>query len=474
MEEIMIRITRTKQGMVRGLPAADPYITSFKGIQFAKPPVGDLRWRAPQEAMEYIGIKDCFEFAPISLQNTPGENKEDFYSREWNLYPEIPMSEDCLYLNIWTPAKTIEERLPVYVWYFGGALQFGNTAEMEFDGERIARRGIVVVSVNYRINVFGFFAHPELTREHPEAPANFGNLDQKAGLQWVYENIMAFGGDPQQITIGGQSAGGGSVLTQLNDASNKLYIKRAVVESGMFLSPFHDSPYPTLEQLEKQGETFFEKLGIKSLREARELPASYLRDKNREFEFQWWTAIDWVFQKEYYLKNLLSGKVLDVPLLFGYTKDEFLEERNGIKINTIQLAVVATVLSMRKTGRHKNSYCYEFALDMPGEDRPGAFHSSDLWFFFETLAKCFRPFTGVHYDLARTMCDSLANFIRTGNPNDRKGINSLLPEWEDCLCLDGNLMVFDTTIMRKRLESEQELFAMAETFLEQELLSEIK
>lgn len=451
----MIRITQTKQGLVRGLPAADPFITAFKGVPFAKPPIGELRWRAPREADSYEGIKDCFDFAPISMQNTPGENKEDFYSREWNLYPEIPMSEDCLYLNIWTPAKEPGEKLPVYVWYFGGGLQYGNTAEMEFDGERIARRGIVVVTVNYRINVFGFFAHPDLSLENPDAPTNFGNLDQKAGLKWVYENIENFGGDPEQITIGGQSAGGGSVLTQLNDPSNAPYIKRAVVESGMFLSPFHDSPYTTLEQSEKQGIEFFEKLDIKTLQEARALPAEYLRDKNRDLGLQWWTATDGVFQKAYYLENLLQGKILDVPLFFGYTKDEFIEENQGRVVNTIEFAVQEAVRSMKQTGKHKHSYCYEFALSLPGDDQPGSFHSSDLWFFFETLAKCFRPFTGVHYDLSRWMCNYLANFIKNGNPNGNDQDKTPMPEWKDCLSKEDNLMVFDVLCSTKKLEKDK-------------------
>ena len=195
----MLRIAKTENGLVRGLPAADPRITSFKGIPFAAPPVGDLRWRAPQPAQDWKGVRECFEFAPISMQYVPGANPEDFYAREWHVDPQIPMSEDCLYLNIWTPAVTGEEKLPVLVWYFGGAFQCGYTAEMEFDGERLARRGLIVVTVNYRVNVFGFLAHPELTAEHPEAPANFGCLDQQAGLLWVKRNIAAFGGDPAEV-----------------------------------------------------------------------------------------------------------------------------------------------------------------------------------------------------------------------------------------------------------------------------------
>ncbi|MGI6040546.1 MAG: carboxylesterase family protein, partial [Eubacteriales bacterium] len=137
----MIKMTRTENGLVRGIPAADPRIIAYKGVPFAAPPVGNLRWKAPQPATNWAGVRDCIEFAPISMQNKPGENKEDIYSREWNVDPEIPMSEDCLYLNIWTPAESENDRLPVFVWYFGGGLQVGNTAEMEFDGERIARRG---------------------------------------------------------------------------------------------------------------------------------------------------------------------------------------------------------------------------------------------------------------------------------------------------------------------------------------------
>ena len=160
---------------------ATPRITVYRGIPFAAPPVGKLRWCAPQPAANWAGVRDCLEFAPISMQGTPGENPDELYAREWHVDPQIPMDEDCLYLNIWTPAVTGDEKLPVFRVVFGGGFQCGYTAEMEFDGERLARRGMVVVTVNYRVNVFGFFAHPELTAEAPDAPANFGLLDQQAG-----------------------------------------------------------------------------------------------------------------------------------------------------------------------------------------------------------------------------------------------------------------------------------------------------
>lgn len=198
----MIRIAKTENGLVRGLEAADPRITAFKGIPFAAPPIGENRWRAPQPAENWEGIRDAYRFAPISMQSTPGVGT-DVYCKEWHVDPEIPMDEDCLYLNVWTGAKSTEEKQPVLVWFFGGALQWGYPAEMEFDGERLARRGVVVVTVNYRINCFGFLTHPEITAEAPEKPGNFGNLDQQAGLKWVIRNIEAFGGDPDNITIAG-------------------------------------------------------------------------------------------------------------------------------------------------------------------------------------------------------------------------------------------------------------------------------
>ena len=192
----MIREAKTENGWVRGIEAADPRITVFKGIPFAAPPIGENRWRAPQPAADWEGVRDASRFAPISMQSIPGLGT-DVYCKEWHVDPEIPMDEDCLYLNVWTSAKTVDEKQPVLVWYFGGGLQWGYPSEMEFDGERLAKRGVVVVTVNYRINCFGFLAHKDLTKEAPEAPTNFGNLDQQAGLRWVVRNIASFGGDPE-------------------------------------------------------------------------------------------------------------------------------------------------------------------------------------------------------------------------------------------------------------------------------------
>ena len=153
----MLRKVRVENGDLRGIPAADPRITVFKGVPFAAPPIGDLRWRAPQPCENWSGETLANNFAPISMQETPGVNPDNIYTKEWHVDQNMPMNEDCLYLNIWTPAKTEDEKLPVMVWFFGGGLQSGYTSEMEFDGERFARRGVILVSVNYRVNIFGFF-----------------------------------------------------------------------------------------------------------------------------------------------------------------------------------------------------------------------------------------------------------------------------------------------------------------------------
>ena len=281
----MLRQVKTENGWVKGIEAADPRITAFKGIPFAAPPVGENRWRAPQPCENWGGVKEAYRFAPIAVQDTPGVG-DDIYCREWHVDPDIAMDEDCLYLNVWTPAKSAEEKMPVLVWFYGGGLQWGYPAEMEFDGERLARRGIVVVTVNYRINVFGFLAHPQITREQPDAPGNCGSLDQQAGLKWVARNIAAFGGDPGNITIAGQSAGGGSVMSQMACMDNQGLFQRAVVMSAMIRNPYGEEavgkPEP-LEQAEKNGEDFFAFLGVKTLEEARALDAFYIRDKYGEY-----------------------------------------------------------------------------------------------------------------------------------------------------------------------------------------------
>lgn len=467
----MIRIAQTENGTVKGLPAADPRITSFKGIPFAAPPIGENRWRAPQPCSDWEGVRTAYEFAPISVQDTPGVG-DDIYCREWHVDPEIPMSEDCLYLNVWSGAKSSDEKLPVVVWFFGGTYQWGYTAEMEFDCERLARRGIVVVSVNYRLNVFGFLAHPELTSEQPDTPTNFGHLDQRAGLMWVKRNIGDFGGDSDNITIAGQSAGGASVMAQMTCPANFGLFQKAIVQSGMIKSPYPSNLFGSpkcLEQAEAEGVEFFKFIGAENLLQARKLDELFLLKRYSEYAQTYprmLTVEDGKFCTGDPLLLYMTGKHPNVPIMTGNTPDEFV---NGIfaeseedyrnkawqifqdnadrflsfneswqfkenigyaSIDSLECTIKSVLLKSQENGGTKKCYYYKFKSDIPGWDNPGAFHSSDLWFFFETLAKCWRPFTGHHYDLARQMCNYWTNFVKTGNPNGSDNDGSPLPEWK--------------------------------------------
>ena len=468
----MLRKVKVENGLIQGLPAADPRITVFKGVPFAAPPVGENRWRAPQPAQDWEGTLKAFEFAPISMQATPGLNKEDFYAREWHVDPEVPMDEDNLYLNVWTPASSTDEKLPVYVWIFGGGFQYGYTSEMEFDGERLARRGAVIVTVNYRLNVFGFLSHPEITAESPDAPTNFGLLDQKAGIEWVKRNIAAFGGDPDNITIGGQSAGGGSVMYQLTAPRNEGLFKKAVVLSGIFASIYKNTNIPgsgkTLSEVEEAGVKFFDFLGVSNLQEARQLDGEFVRQKMLEYKAFWGPVVDKQLVMDDPFKLFLENKRHMVPVMLGHTSDEFysvpevstLDEFKAMatdlfgsdtdeflklcnfesgnldqiiktaSVRTIEFAIRIAGQANSDTGANAPLYYYNFDPEIPGWDNPGTFHSADLWFFFETLAKCWRPFVGKHYDLARQMSNYLVNFIEGGDPNGKDSTGEDMPYWE--------------------------------------------
>lgn len=484
-----------ESGKLRGLPAYDPEVVSFLGIPFAAPPVGELRWRAPQPVKDWNGVLDAYRFGPIAMQSRPDGNMKNLYSREWNMRPETPMSEDCLYLNVWTPAQSQSEKLPVFVWFFGGGLQVGSPVEKEFDGERIAKRGVVVVTVNYRLNAFGFLSHPELTAEVPEAPTNFGHLDQLFGLKWVRRNIAAFGGDPGNITIGGQSAGGMSVCALLASPQTEGLFQKAIMESGIFKSPYGRTAmqYP-LTEAEETGRKFFKLLGAKSLAEARKLSADFVLQKALESGVFWGTVDDGKFQTGKYEDELLK-KRQPVPLLFGRTADEFnfgagVESVDDFKkvvacygnevpkilklchadegieavkkyssVSETDVAIRSLCAAEDRAGLNIPKYYYLFGPTIPGWDHSGAFHSSDLWFFFETLAKCWRPFRGEHYDLARVMCNYWANFIKSGDPNGNDADGTPMPEWPSCTEKEPYVMHFseDKTKLGAKKEKPDEL-----------------
>ncbi len=255
---------RTEAGLISGIPGRDPGITAFKGIPYAEPPVGDLRWTAPRPRASWTGVRSAAEFGNGCAQTFPNAS--------------FPKSEDCLYLNVWTPAQSGSRGLPVMFWIHGGGLRVGSTSEPIYDGEELAQKGIVVVSVNYRLGIFGFFSHPDLTKESAHhASGNYGFLDQIAALQWVKRNIAAFGGDPRKVTIFGQSGGARAVNSLVASPLSKDLFRAAISQSGGgFSSSFPTGRALTLQESESIGTTFAESLGAKSLDDLRKIPADTL------------------------------------------------------------------------------------------------------------------------------------------------------------------------------------------------------
>ena len=218
--------TKTLNGILEGINESG--IVEFKGVPYAVPPVGVLRWREPQPVKNWNGIRKADQFSPRAMQlNVFGDMN----------FRSNGMSEDCLYLNVWTPAKSANDRLPVLVYFYGGGFDIGDGSEPRYDGESMARKGIVSITVNYRLGVFGFLSHPELTKESPyHASGNYGLIDQTAALQWIHQNISAFGGDPKKITIAGESAGSYSVSVLMASPLSKNIIAAAIGESGSLLA----------------------------------------------------------------------------------------------------------------------------------------------------------------------------------------------------------------------------------------------
>jgi para-nitrobenzyl esterase len=301
---------KTSNGVLQGINESG--VISFKGVPFAAPPVGDLRWREPQPVKSWAGVRKADKFGPRSMQ-LPVFGDMNFRSDG--------MSEDCLYLNIWTPAKTGNEHLPVLVYFYGGGFIAGDGSEPRYDGESMARRGIVAITVNYRLGVFGFFAHPELTKESPyHASGNYGLLDQAAALQWVQKNITAFGGNPKRITIAGESAGSFSVSAQMASPLSKNIIAGAIGESGSLLNA---NPTTSLQNAERSGSDFAKSVNKNSLAELRSMPADELLKATSNAAFgRFPVCVDGYFFPKSPTEIFETGEQAHVPLLVGWNSQE--------------------------------------------------------------------------------------------------------------------------------------------------------
>jgi para-nitrobenzyl esterase len=300
---------KVEGGLVQGIVKDN--LSIYKGIPFAAPPVGELRWRAPQPVVKWNGVKPALAFGPAPVQ---GGN------------PPSGKNEDCLYLNVWTPAKSPKEKVPVLVWIYGGGFSFGSTAEPVYDGEALARKGVVLVSIAYRVGPLGFLAHPELTAENPaHASGNYGLLDMIAGLKWIKNNIAVFGGDPDKVTIFGESAGGIAVSMLCASPLAKGLFHGAISQSGGSFGPPRVTTFPgenlkRLKDAENAGVEYAKKAGASSLAQLREIEADKLPGG-------WgvgsaWPIIDGYVIPDDQYKLYEAGKYNDTPILIGYNSDE--------------------------------------------------------------------------------------------------------------------------------------------------------
>jgi para-nitrobenzyl esterase len=302
---------KTASGLLEGTTEKSG-IRAFKGVPFAAPPVGNLRWREPQPAKNWQGVRKADQFGPRAMQLALFGDMN---------FRSNGMNEDCLYLNVWTPAKTGKERLPVLVYFYGGGFVAGDGSEPRYDGESMAQRGIVAVTVNYRLGVFGFMTHPELTKESPnKASGNYGLLDQSAALRWVKQNIAAFGGDPNKVTIAGESAGSFSVSAQMASPLSKNLIAAAIGESGSLLSL---QPTTPLAQAEQNGVTFATSVGANSLAALRAIPADKLLEATgKQGTPRFSVVVDGYFFPKAPAEIFAAGQQARVPLLAGWNSEE--------------------------------------------------------------------------------------------------------------------------------------------------------
>jgi para-nitrobenzyl esterase len=436
-------------------------ISEFKGIPFAASPTGDLRWKAPQPVTSWSGVRQTVAFAPACIQEPGMANR---------MAPGVSLSEDCLYLDIWTPALKPGEKQPVIAWIYGGGFTGGMTSAPLYDGTHFAKQGVVFVSIAYRVGVLGFLASPDLSRESGHGSGNYGLLDQIAGLRWIQQNIARFGGDPSKVTILGHSAGGFSVSMLAASPQAKGLFRGVISESGANFMPPQATTWAggsieTLQMAETSGGKWLESLGAKSLADARALPADKLNTAQRAAGApRFWPPVDQYVIPDDQYPLWGKGHFNDTPILVGDVSDEAAgfgaqksdpaafeaEVRKGYGKEADALLAVyphatveqatrsATQLRSDTTffwgqytwarleaadGRHK-AYVYNF--DRPSARDPnGSTHGQEVGYVFGNLGVGGRDApTAQDHALSQQMQSYWVNFATHGNPN-----GAGLPEW---------------------------------------------
>ena len=451
-------VVETYAGAVGGVRTGQ--LAVYKGVPFAAPPVGALRWRAPQPVQPWPGVRPAKEFAPACMQtgvSMPGEA------------PPV-VSEDCLYLNVWAPVRHDEAKRPVIVWIYGGGFTNGSASMPLYRGDRLAEKGTVVVTFGYRVGPFGFLALPALSGESfHHTSGNYGFLDQVAALRWVQQNIAAFGGDPDRVTVAGQSAGAASISVLMASPLAKGLFQRAIAESGGMFEPLALAPDYQLANAEKSGEAYAQSLGATSLAALRALPAqAFLTEKGASISHP---VIDgYVLPKSPY-DVFAAGQQNDVPLLVGSNANEarsLIADPDATTAATFESDIAkqwgalppplisayphATDAEARQarldferdlrfgwdmwawarlqaeTGKGDVFY-YHFTHTPPFPKNSvyagwGASHFAELWYVFDHLDQEPWPWRAADRRLADAISSYWVNFATSGNPN---GTN--LPRW---------------------------------------------
>jgi para-nitrobenzyl esterase len=401
-------------GKVIGVQTPTKGIIAYKGLPFAAPPVGDLRWKEPQPVVPWEGVKKADTYGDAASQTT--WDPESFYGREWRASGSVPFTENCLYLNVWTPAagKT-GKKLPVAMWIHGGGYREGFAYEPEMDGgEDWASRGVILVQVTYRLGSMGFFSHPLLSAESPHGVSgNYGLFDQVAALKWIQNNIEQFGGDPNNITIFGQSAGAGSVQSLCASPLSKNMISHAISMSGGGLSNLRPGILLDTAQLtNKRMMDYFKKTSLDEMRalsfeELRQMSSDYMAaTKNR---VMWSPVVDGYLLTGTFTNVARANEIADIPYMFGLTANDMNDATQAVK----------DFCALRAEKSSKPAYAYLFARPLPGDDN-GAWHSSDLWYVFHSFRHSWRPFTAGDEALSNKMVDYYTNFSKYGNPNGKE------------------------------------------------------
>ena len=413
-------ILSVEGGKVQGIPDESCKVVVFKGVPYAAPPVGELRWKAPAPVVPWEGIRLADTFSPIAPQqgNPPGT----FYGDEFYWEGTPAQSEDCLYLNVWAPASSIgkpRRKLPVAMWIHGGAYVNGYGHEVTMDGTEWARRGVILVTINYRLGVLGFLTHPLLSDEQGGHSGNYGTMDQIAALRWIRDNIAQFGGDPDNITIFGQSAGAMSVKTLCESPLCRGLISGAIIQSGGGISGvMQPLTYPEA-YYEMVGKAVMDEGGFDTLEKMREASyedlyaaqVSYMTSGKGRATFS--PHVDGVVVTDDFGNAAIRGTIADIPYLIGYNKDD---------MGMLAGDSVHRFCAVRDSLGGAPVFEYEFLRNLPGDDDdpakdPGAFHSAELWYTFGTLDRSWRPFTKQDHALSEEMLDAWTSFCREGDPH---------------------------------------------------------